>query len=191
LTRQKLLIALIICLVIAWSFVLIDYGRQKIIQHDLEKQIITSSQALELLTVPAAGLEERLKESQTANQAAKISIAGGNINLTDMIDAILKLADQCHVKTTPVVTDTWSLKAVSGNTYKVMPVELKIQSNLSDLTQFIKLLEDPKLFPTLAFTELNITSEYEAENMEASEVEAPQVTADLTISIISQTEKAN
>jgi Tfp pilus assembly protein PilO len=191
LSGSKLLITiLVVCLIVVFGYQMIDYFKQQREQVAIFNQTRISNQTLALLTKPPQDLNQRLVESKLANQIAEKSVTIDKINSTDVIDSILRTADICGLKVTPLTTNQWLKKSLAGSTYRMLPIEVNVEGKLSDLTTFIARLEDRNSFPSLVIQDLSISGNEQVDGIETVIGNTSIVSAKLTLSIITRLETA-
>lgn len=189
-SRQLLIRVLIVCLLIGYIYFITDYLRQSRLQDELANQINDKAQALTLVPKPASDLQERLARAEQASLLTRQSMAPANVNITQTIDNILKLADKNNLKLTPLSTEQWAKKKAEETTYNVLQMELKIEGDFSDLVTFVQQLEDGKSFPSLAVERVDINAVSEASEPGATEVK-PVITADVAVYLFTLAEESH
>jgi len=149
-----ILIIAIIALLAVYYFLGMDYLRQRQGQEVLTAQINEVTQTLVQTPKPPQDLEQRLAAAE-ANLAAVQSAFPIDLNSTRVINAILKLADDCQVRAIPMVTQTWSMENI-GEGYYVFRLNVTARGGFSQLVSFVSQLESDK-FETLVVESLSFT----------------------------------
>jgi len=117
LARVKLVaIVSIIIVLIGNGYLGMSYMKQRNEHEALTSQIIDVSQALAQIPRPPQDLEQRLAAAR-AGLAAEQGTFPSKMNSTEVINAILELADACEVKVIPLTTQPWSLEHVGEHGY--------------------------------------------------------------------------
>ena len=154
--KKKLLITLlIIILLIVYYLLGMDYLKQRRQQAALLPQISDVAQALALMPEPPQDLEQRLASAQ-ADLTAERSAFLSEMNSTQAINTILKLADRCQVKAIPLITEPWSAVKVGEHDYYVFRLNVSVEGSFSDLVSFTGKLENEE-FETLIVENLSVT----------------------------------
>jgi Tfp pilus assembly protein PilO len=182
----KLLPVLIICLIGALAYLGIGYYWQSKRQASLVDQIETGRNINGLLPTPAAGLQEQLAQLQQADDVINPSAISGSVDTTDIISRLLNLADNCCLKANPVVTQSWLKKTTQTGVYSILPVQLTIQGQQTDLVKFIRQVEDTGKFPSLAIESLVLKEN--SDSLEAAEADNLNWSAQLTVDIMTRIE---
>ena len=157
--KKLLIILLIVVLLVVYYLFGMDYLKQRRQQTALTPQISDVVQALALMPEPPQDLEQRLASAQadlTAEQSALLS----EINSTQAINTILKLADRCQVKAIPLITEPWSAVKVGGHDYYVFKLNVSFEGSFSDLVSFTDKLENEEIAVS---EELSLKDEMEKE----------------------------
>ena len=155
--KKKLTYTIIIIVLLAVYYLLftsgIDYMKQREQHPVLASQIADVAQKLAQTPEPPQDLEQRLaaaKESLAAEQRA----FPDNLNSTQIINTILKLADECQVRAIPLITQPWSMENI-GEGYHVFHLTVTASGGYSQLVQFVSQLENGEL-ETLVIQNLNV-----------------------------------
>lgn len=163
--KRFLATLLVICLLVAYFYLISDYLKQSRLQAAFNRQISDASRTMSLIPEPAVNQKERLKEAEQANTAIKESLAPGKVDVTQIVGDIFTLADRYRLKLTPLATEDWSSRKVADNTFEVLPVEIRVEGAFSDLLLFMADIEDKNVFPHLGLTKMTISGTGEtAEN---------------------------
>ena len=153
--RRKLIVAfIIIVLLVAYGLLGIDYTKQRQEHEALAVSIADTTQKLQQIPAPAQNLEQRLAAAE-ASLAATQSALPGKPNSTQIINRILKLADECQVKVIPLATQQWSSEK-TGKGYLAFGLQLTVQGGFDQFVNFINNLENGE-FDTLIIDDLSVT----------------------------------
>lgn len=172
------LIIAIIALLAVYYFLEMDYLRECRGHEALAAQINEATRTLAQTPKPPQDLEQRLAAAQ-ASLAASQSDLPRDLNSTQVINAILRLADACQVRAIPLVTSPWSFENI-GEGYHVFRLNMAVRGSFSQLTSFVSQLEKGE-FGTLVVEHLSV-----ARSTEPAEGEAIPVTASLDLAIYTQ-----
>jgi len=154
LARLKLVITvLILALFVAYSILGTGYLKQRQRHEVLNSQITDVTQALAQTPESPQELEERLAEAQ-ASLAAERSKFPGKQNSTEVINSILKLAEDCQLKTS-LIAQPWSKANVGEHGYYVFWLSLTVEGSLSQFISFVSELENGE-FKTLIVEDLSV-----------------------------------
>jgi Tfp pilus assembly protein PilO len=181
---RKLLVLLVLCLLAGFIYLVNDYSRHQREQNSISTQIDECSQVFQLLDTPPADLQLQLENTRKANQEFKSSLASSHSGSTAIIASILKTADECDLKTSPIGTDTWTEKNIGDSIYQMLPINLEIRGKAADIIRFISRVEDRQAFPDLVVTNFILRNTSEAAAPDASTAE--EVEASLTLDIVTR-----
>ena len=154
--RSKLLITiLIITLLVVYYLLGMDYMKQRQEHEALTSQITDVTQTLGQIPRPPQDLEQRLAAVQ-ARLAAEQRALPGRINSTQVINTILKLADDCGVEAIPLITQPWSMETIGEHGYYVLRLNVEVEGSFAKLVTFVSKLENGE-YKTLIVEDLNVT----------------------------------
>jgi hypothetical protein len=177
---QTILMAVAACLAVVFGYVLFEYVRQDSIQKHLGTQIVQSRRTLSELPAPNSSLTQIYEESDKTNQAVKQSLTKQNGSITDVIDRLLQNADQAQVTVKPIICGDRQEKTIGNKVYDIVPLELTVSGNLSNVLAFVKMVENSELNPSVIVTNLSLSekkvSEVNDENL---------ITGLLSLSVVS------
>lgn len=160
--RSRLLItSLIIILLVVYAYFGMDYIKQRQEHEVLFSQITEVTQTLRQISKPPQDMAQRLAAAQ-ASLAAEQSAFPGKINSAEVVNTILKLADDAEVKAIPLVTQPWSMENAGEHDYYVFRLNVTVEGSFSQLVSFVSQLENGK-FKTLIVEDLSITGVTEPE----------------------------
>ncbi len=183
--KGKLLITiLIIILLVVYCLFGMDYMKQRQEQEGLTSQITEVTQTLEQIPEPPQDLEQRLAIAQ-ASLAAEQSAFSSQMNSTEVINTILKLADDCKVTAIPLVTQPWSMEKVGEHGYYVFRLSVAVKGSFSQLLTFVTKLENGE-FETLIVENLTVTRVSEQSEEETVSEGTIPITASLDLAIYTQ-----
>ena len=112
------------------------------------------TQELQQIPAPPQNLEQRLAVAEASLATAQNAFLG-KPNSTQIINRILKLADECQVKVIPLATQQWSSEK-TGKGYLVFGLQLTVQGSFDQFVNFINKLENGE-FNTLSIENLSVT----------------------------------
>jgi len=188
--KSKLLIVLlIIILLVAYYLFGMDYIKQREQHEALTSQIADATQTLLQIPKLPRDLEQRLAAAR-ASLAAEQSAFLGKMNSTQIINTILKLADDCEVKAIPLVTQPWSMEDIGEHGYYVFRLNLAVGGSFSQLVTFVSKLENGEV-KTLVVEDLRVTRVSEQSEEESVSEAIIPVTASLDLAIYTQSPTSN
>ena len=186
--RSKLLITLlIIMLLVVYYLYGMDYMKQREEHEVLTSQITEVTEALEALREipePPQDLEQRLAAAQ-ASLATEQSAFPDKINNTEVVDIVLKLAEDSQVKAIPLVTEPWSMERVGEHDYHVFRLTVTVEGSFSQLVSFVSKLEQGE-YKTLIIEDLSVTRVTEGSEEETVPEGTIPITANLDLAIYTQ-----
>ena len=153
--KKRLIITFLIsALLVTHGLLGIDYMKQSK-EYEVLYSIITDvARELEQVPVPPQNLEQRLATAQT-NLAYAQNAFPDRLNSTRVVNRILKLADECHVRAIPFTTQQWAL-VKTGEGYLVFRLHITVYGGFSQFVDFVSKLENG-LFDTITIENLNVT----------------------------------
>jgi Tfp pilus assembly protein PilO len=169
----SLIIALVVLLAVN-CFMGMDYLRQRQKNEAVTSQIAEVTQTLADTPEPPQDLEQKLAEAEASLADAQNALPR-DINGTQVINAILKLADACEVKAIPLSTRPWSADNI-GKGYYVFRINMAISGSFPQLTSFVSKLKNGE-FESLVVESLSVT------RVPTSSGETGSVTASLGLAI--------
>ena len=153
--RRRLIIAfIIIVLLVAYGLLGIDYTKQRKEHETLAVSVADMTQKLQQIPTPPQNLEQRLAVAE-ASLAATQSAFPTKPNSTQIINRILKLADEYQVKAIPLATQQWSSEK-TGKGYLAFGLQLTVQGRFEQFVNFMNKLENGE-FDTLVIEDLSVT----------------------------------
>ena len=180
--RSKLLITLLVVILLVVYYLFgMDYMKQRKQHAPLTSQITEITQTLAQMPEPPQDLEQQMATAQ-ASLTAEQSAFPGKMTSTNIINAILKLADDHEVKAIPVVTQPWSIEAVGEHEYYIFRLNVAVTANFSQLVSFVGELENGEL-ETLTVENLSVTRQPTEENAPDGAI---PVTASLNLAVFAQ-----
>lgn len=187
-SRRVLIVILAGCLLVVCLYLGMEFLRQNKTQNELTGQIMTASQALNLVQAPDANLSARLSEVEQEYRTALQLVSVSEVNSTQIIQAVFQAADEFQLKADPLSAVGWSKKTIEGSFYRVMPVSLKIEGSRSTFFAFLKRLENRDSFPYLAIESLSMTGASGLSNQAIAPDKADLITAEMDIIIFQRLE---
>ncbi len=183
--KGKLLIAILfIMLLVVYAYFGMGYINQQKEQKALASQIADVCQTLAQIPAPPQDLEQRL-EAVRASLVAEQSAFPSQMNSTEIVDTILRLADDCGVKAIPLITQPWSMENVGEHGYHVFRLDIAVEGSFSQLVSFLSKLENGE-FKTLIVDDLSVTRATEQPEGETGTEGNIPVTASLNLAIYTQ-----
>ncbi|OGO21878.1 MAG: hypothetical protein A2144_04805 [Chloroflexi bacterium RBG_16_50_9] len=148
-----ILVAAAVVLLVAYAFLGMDYLKHRQQYETLGNQIAKASQTLD--RTPASPQDLALKLAAAEASLASVQDAvPKDLNSTQIINTVLKLADACQVKVIPLVTKPWSVENI-GQAYHVFRLNIIVKGSFSQLTSFVNKLEDGE-FKSIVIEDLDV-----------------------------------
>ncbi len=132
---------MLLVLLVVYYLMVTDYLKQRRESKTLASQIAETTQQLENIPPPPADLEQRLNMAQSDYELAKNAFPE-RLNTTNIINGILKLAENVGVKAIPLVTQPWLVESISSENYSVFRLSVTATGTYSKLADFISQLEN-------------------------------------------------
>jgi hypothetical protein len=155
--KNRLIIALltvaVLALLTAHFIIGADYLEQRRARESLVNMISETEWALSQIPEPAPRLRDKLAEAEAALVVERSGFPA-DINSTSFINDILELAEECQVKTIPLVTQPWTADP-TGEGYEVFRLNLSVSGEFGHLHTFIGRLEGGD-FNSLNVEDLNL-----------------------------------
>jgi len=185
LVKGKLpIVILIIMLSVVYYLFGNDYLSQRQEQKVLASQIAEVTQTLSQIPESPQGLEQRLEVAQ-ASLAAEQSTLPSEVDTTQVIDTILRLADDCGVKAIPLATEPWIEEKVGEHGYHVFRLNVAVDGGFSQLVDFVKRLENGE-FNTLIVEKVSVSRLSPQSEDESVAEGIISITASLDLAIYTQ-----
>jgi hypothetical protein len=150
---------LALVLLIAFTYLLTDCLKQPRMQESIRSQIALKNAGLAASDAVPSDLARQLEEAESEHQALLSPLSAGSASSTEVIAGLLETASACNLKSSNLHTARWSEKTVGHSSYSLIPLDLDLQGDESDISAFIGELEAPFLFPSLAIDSLTITGQ--------------------------------
>jgi hypothetical protein len=99
-------------------------------------------------------LEQRLEAAQERLDAEQ-SLFPSNLHSTEVVNTILRLADDGGIKAIPLVTQSWSTEVVGEHSYNVLRLTVATEGNFAQLVSFVSNLENGE-YETLVVDDMSI-----------------------------------
>lgn len=183
--KSKLpIVILIVILSVVYYLFGTDYLNQRNEQKALTSQIAEVTQTLGDMPEPTQKLEQQL-EAAEASLVAEQGAFPGKMGTTQVVDTILRLADDCQVKAIPVITEPWSKENIGQHDYYVFRLNVAVEGSFLQLVSFVKKLENGE-FSTLIVDNVSLTRLSQQSEDEAVAEGIIPITAGLDIAIYAQ-----
>ncbi|MBA7711117.1 hypothetical protein ES703_120071 [subsurface metagenome] len=183
--RNKFLITiLIIILVVVYSLLGLDYIKQQPEQAVLINRISDTGQALAQLPEPPPDLDGKLAVAEAKFSAAQNSFPA-ELNSTQFINYIIKLAERYHVTVIPLSTDAWSTQTFRNYDYNILRLDVAVSGSYPQLVSFISKLEDGD-YRTLVIEDVILTGITEQADAAGDNTETGEVKGNLQLAIYTQ-----
>jgi hypothetical protein len=183
-TRKLLITLLIIVLVVVYCRLGIDYMKQDSEREALASQITDATQTLAQMSEPPDYLDQQLSAAQ-ASLAAEQSTFPGEMNSTNIVNTILKLAEECEVKAIPLITQPWTTESISDHDYSVFRLNVAVVGTFIQMASFLSKLEKGEI-QTLIVEDLSVTRVIEPPGEESHADGTIPINATLGLAIYTQ-----
>jgi Tfp pilus assembly protein PilO len=178
---RKLLIILLAAVLLAVYYLLgMGYLRQSREKAALASQLAEATQSLVQMTPSSDDLEARLAAARADLDSAKNSLPA-RPSSTQMINAILKLAEECQVGAIPLITNPWATENLGDYSYSVFRLNIAVTGTFTNLVSFVNKLENGEL-RTLIIENISVS------RAEHAPGEATYITASLYLAIYTQSD---
>jgi hypothetical protein len=144
-----LLVGIIVANILVWH----DHLGKRAEANALTGQIARVNQKIKGVPVPPEDLAARLATAQAELKAAESAIPA-TINRNDVIDYIIKLADECQVDVVPLIVEGL-IPQNTGASYSALKLNITVTGSLAGVTRLIAELQDSQ-YKSLTITNLTI-----------------------------------
>jgi hypothetical protein len=132
---------LVIALLAVYSLIGVDYLKQHRHNVALAGQIAADKALLTLIPSPPADLAQRLSATQAGLNDAEAAFTA-DTNDTQIVNTILRLAEEIGVKAIPLNTSPWVTEKVADRDYSVFRVNLDLNGSYDQILSFTDRLEN-------------------------------------------------
>jgi len=185
--RIKSLTALLLtigAIVVVYYLLGMGYVKERREQEALTSQITEVTQVLAQTPEPPQDMEQQLEAAKARLSAAERSFPIG-VNSTQVIDTILKLAENSQVSAIPLVTRPWTMENVGGHDCYVFRLNIVVKGDFSQLLTYLNKLEKGD-YKTLIVEDLSLVRATGQPDEGVIAWEAIPVTANLNLAIYSR-----
>ena len=176
-----LIALLIIILLVVYYIFGMDYMKQRKENAVLASRLIDITQALVQMPESPQDLEQRLADAE-AGLVTRQSAFPDKLNSTQVVNVILRLADDYGVKAIPLVTQPWSIEEVGEHGYYVFRLNVAVTGGFSQMVDFVGGLEKGQ-FETLIVEDLNVARLSERTEEEGVPEDIIPITASLNLAV--------
>ena len=156
-TRSRLLITLLVIgLLVVYAYLGMDYMKQRKGHEMLTSQITNATQTLAEIPEPPQNLEQRLADARASLATEQSAFPNNQMGSTEVVNTILKLANDCAVMAVPLVTQPWSTEDIGDHSYHVLRLNVAAKGSFSQLVSFVSKLENTE-FKTLIVENVSVT----------------------------------
>jgi Tfp pilus assembly protein PilO len=163
---KQLTFALLVCLVLVLAYQLIDLNRLNQNRSVLNERIAAGTSTLGLLSGLSSDNSSRLAEVYAEYQSVLQGVSQKSVP-TQVIKMLLELTDRFKFEVNPITTEQWSKRSIGKAIYQVLPVNLSLNGNLTDIIGFIQDLEDENRYPNLEIESTRIVT-HDSDNLTSS-----------------------
>lgn len=153
-TKKILISILVLVLLAVYYLMTTDYLKQRQENQTLASRAEEAAQLLAQIPPSPADLEQRLSAAQSSYAETQNSFPSP-LNTTQIINGVLRLADDAGVKAIPLVTQPWTIETISDHDYAVFRLSVTVTGDFTKLVSFIDRLETGEP-PTLVIESLLI-----------------------------------
>ena len=180
-THKWLILILVAVLLVVYYLIGSGYLKQHRQNVSLAAQISADTQALALIPSPPADLAQQLAAAQGSLQVAESSFTA-DTNDTNIVNRVLRLAEEIGVKAIPLGTAPWVAEKVSDRDYSVFRVTLEATGSFSQLLSFLDRLEsgEPK---TLVVEYLTVARAPDSSGTGSGDAGTVPLTANIKIAV--------
>jgi Tfp pilus assembly protein PilO len=183
-TKKLLIILLVAALLIVYCFLGMGYLKQHNEHKVLASQITEANQTLAQIPKPPDDLEPQLAAARASLDTVENSFPR-EMSSTKIVNAILKLADNCEVKAIPLTTQPWKEVDISGHSYSVFRLNVAVTGTFAQLVSFLSKLENGEP-QTLIVEDLSVTRVAEPSGEEGTPEGTIFVNTSLDLAIYTQ-----
>jgi hypothetical protein len=151
-TRRLLVTILVLALVAVYYLMVSDYFKQRRDNQVLASRTEEVAQLLTQVPPSPSDLEQRLSAAESLYAETQNSFPDP-LSTTQIINAVLSLADDTGVKAIPLVTQPWTVESVGDYDYSVFRLSVTATGEFTEVADFIDGLESGEP-PTLIITSL-------------------------------------
>lgn len=179
-SRQTLIILLIVALVTVYYISGSSYIKTRRSNASLHGEIAAAAQQLALVPLPPTDLAQR-RAAASADLLAELNKFPAELNTTQILNSILKLAEAAGVTAVPVNTQQISPFSVNGTEYPVFRLSVEVKGSYTQVAGFINNLETSQP-STLVISDLSLetTGDY-ATNSDGFDVTGVNVLLDIAV----------
>jgi hypothetical protein len=145
-----LLVGIIVADVLVWQ----DHFRNRAEAAALNDQIAAVEQKIIDTPAPPVDLSARLEAAQADLAAAETALPAA-INRNDVIDYLIRLANDCGVEAVPLIIDGWAPES-PGSSYSVLKLDVTLTGTLAGVTQMISMLQS-SWYQSLTISNLSVS----------------------------------
>ena len=143
-TRKLLIVILAVVLIAVYYVLGTDYLKKRGDHEALVSEITSGKEALAQISPQPADLETKLLNAQTDLEEAK-GFFPENLNSTQIIETILKLAADVGVKAIPLITQPWTTESIKGEEYSLLRLHISAKGSFHQVSDFLSHLENGEI----------------------------------------------
>lgn len=151
-TRRLLITILVLALLAVYYLMATDYFKQRRDNQALASRTEEVAQLLAQILPSPSDLEQRLSSAESLCAETQNSFPDP-LNTTQIINAVLSLADDRGVKAIPLVTQPWTVESIGDYDYSVFRLSVTATGEFTEVADFIDGLESGEP-PSLVITSL-------------------------------------
>lgn len=172
-TRKLLIAALVLVLLAVYYIIGTGYMKQRRDNQALASRTEEATQLLAQIPPSPTDLEARLSAAQSSYIETQNSFPAP-LNTTQIINGVLRLADEAGVKAVPLVTHPWTTENISDYDYSVFRLSVTATGDFTRVADFIDRLESGGP-PTLVIESLHVERVTDVQGEESASPFAAQL----------------
>ncbi len=155
-SRKTLIILLVVALLAVYYILGSSYSNTRRSNASLNGEISASTQQLALIPLPPTDQAQR-QAAASADLQAQLNRFPAELNTTQILNSILKLAQAAGVNAVPVITQQISAVSANGTNYPAFRLSVDAQGGYAQVAGFIDDLETSQP-STLVIEDISLTA---------------------------------
>jgi hypothetical protein len=139
-SRKTLIILLVVALLAVYYILGSSYFNTRRSNASLNREVIAATQQLALIPLPPTGLAQR-QAAAAADLQTELNRFPAELNTTQILNGILKLAQAAGVNAVPVITQQISAVSANGTNYPAFRLSVDVKGAYAQVAGFIVDLE--------------------------------------------------
>ena len=155
-SRKLLITLLVISLMVVYYILSTDYLKQRNESAELKSMLADAAGALAQVPETPGDLQARLDAARSSLEDIE-NLVPDRVNTTQVVNTILRLADEVQVKAIPLVTQPWTVTRHGDFDYSEFRLNVAVTGSFDRMVDFVRQLENIE-YVTLAIEDLSITA---------------------------------